>query len=1100
MVTKNILFIDSRVTQSNTQWAIDHLAPDTEYFILSAATDGVAQMQSILANYSNLSSISIQADGSTDALRLGSAALTASNIASYNAQFQAIGTRLSTTGTIDLLGINLTTAALQSIVDSVATSSLAASVRASSTLNGVYDGGNLLAATGVDVPGENWVGTAGADNHTGTVGNDTLSGGAGNDILRGSGGADIIDGGAGRDELWGGPGNDTLTAGDDGLGALMGDAGDDRLTGGAGNDNLYGGEGNDSLAGGAGDDYLSGDAGNDIVVGGAGNDTFEQYEGRDTLLGGDGDDRFTIRKYADRELVSVDGGAGDDVFTTYVGSNYSNTLTIAGGAGSDSYLFPVGDNTGYFTGAYTITDFSVGAGGDKIDVTPLLTFSSQGGRGYAGGNPFGAQGYLRLVQDGTNTLLQYDEDGATGTGTQWITAITLKDVVSTAVAGNILVAPNTAPSTQNTSGQSNEDQTYVFTSANFPFADVDAGAQFTSVRFNSLPASEVGSLKLNGQVVTASQVISASDIAAGLLVFVPAANANGTVPFDFSVSDSLSWSLSGRFDLAVQAINDAPTLSGIPSSTQTVTIAAAATLADFTVADVDSANLTLTLTATDGTINGLTDTNPALAGIQLTGTAASINTAIAGATFTATAPGAASISLSLSDGVATPVSATYSMNAQAGGVVVTPPVTPVPPGAPVTITAVTPTSNATAVEGTAAMATYHLSGAFSAATVVGANVWGYGANVTDYGALFYRTGNAAYSDSGWVAVTGSQVTLTRDITDFQLKVDVKTDSAIEYGESVAFVINQSSSNTTLTNSWYVNSIIQLVDSTSGTAGTTGAITPVSISAATPAANQKAVEGTSAMAGYHLSGALGADTVVSAGVMGFGAGSADFGALFYRAGNAAYSDSGWVAVTGGNVTLTKGITDFQLKVDVKTDTAVEYGESVSFVINQPASSTAVKDSWYVQNIIQLADPATTASGPVAITAVSPTQSVREGSTAMATYHLSGALGSESVVGAKVAGYGAIWSDYGDLFYHAGNAANSDSGWVAVSGSNVTLASGITDFQLKVDVKADALTEYGEAFAFVINQTATNTAVKDSWYVSAMVNVLEPVVIVGVPAIS
>jgi hypothetical protein len=112
-------------------------------------------------------------------------------------------------------------------------------------------------------------------------------------------------------------------------------------------------------------------------------------------------------------------------------------------------------------------------------------------------------------------------------------------------------------------------------------------------------------------------------------------------------------------------INYVPTLSGVPGTTQGVTAGSAAALADFTVADRDTSNmLTVTLTATNGTIGGLTDADTTAAGFQLTGTAAAINTALAGATFTAASAGAASITISVTDGVvSSPTTATYSLNA-----------------------------------------------------------------------------------------------------------------------------------------------------------------------------------------------------------------------------------------------------------------------------------------------------------------------------------------------------------------------------------------------------------------------------------------------------
>ena len=141
------------------------------------------------------------------------------------------------------------------------------------------------------------------------------------------------------------------------------------------------------------------------------------------------------------------------------------------------------------------------------------------------------------------------------------------------------------------------------------------------------------------------------------------------------------------------------------------------------------------------------------------------------------------------------------------------------------------------------------------------------------------------------------------------------------------------------------------------------VSPVKITATTLLADQKVVEGNAAMATYSLSAALGADTVVNASVVGNGADAgADYGALFYRTGSAAYSDLGWIAVTGNQVNLTVGLTNFQMKVDVKTDGITEYGESVSFVIEQLASSTALVNSWYVSSVIQLLDTAPAPPAP------------------------------------------------------------------------------------------------------------------------------------------
>jgi len=158
-------------------------------------------------------------------------------------------------------------------------------------------------------------------------------------------------------------------------------------------------------------------------------------------------------------------------------------------------------------------------------------------------------------------------------------------------------------------------------------------------------------------------------------------------------SVSIAWSFSDGSDMPpasgstvvnITAINDAPVLAGLPELAQGVTVGQAAALADFTVHDDDGddAPLTLTLIAVNGTLIGLDDRDPDAGGVQLSGTAAQINAAIAGATFTAAAAGEASIALELSDGE-DGMEATYQLMATAAPKPPSPPSPPAPqPPAP----------------------------------------------------------------------------------------------------------------------------------------------------------------------------------------------------------------------------------------------------------------------------------------------------------------------------------------------------------------------------------------------------------------------------------
>ncbi|RVT83144.1 Calx-beta domain-containing protein, partial [Inhella crocodyli] len=111
-----------------------------------------------------------------------------------------------------------------------------------------------------------------------------------------------------------------------------------------------------------------------------------------------------------------------------------------------------------------------------------------------------------------------------------------------------------------------EDGSHAFSAASFGFTATD-GDTLAAVRIDTLPGA--GSLTLNGNPVTAGQVIAAADLAN--LVFTPAANANGNgyAAFTFSVQDS-----SGDWDAApntltldVTPVNDDPVANADTAST-----------------------------------------------------------------------------------------------------------------------------------------------------------------------------------------------------------------------------------------------------------------------------------------------------------------------------------------------------------------------------------------------------------------------------------------------------------------------------------------------------------------------------------------------------
>ena len=261
--------------------------------------------------------------------------------------------------------------------------------------------------------GQTITGTNGGESLTGTFGNDTINALGGDDNVSGLPGDDVIDGGDGSDYLNGDAGNDIVNGGNDGD-FLFGGNGNDALSGQAGNDDLFGEAGDDVLSGGDGDDGLEGSDGDDILDGGDGQDFLSGGLGTNTLNGGLGNDQILADSTDGAQ--TIDGGGGDDTIRNFYRSSASSITT---GSGSDSIELLYANVGG---AVIVVTDFTAGAGGDLLKLSggdgALLSLLS----GWDGGsNPFGA-GFLRLQQNGADTLFQWDRDGA-GTGSGWETLV-----------------------------------------------------------------------------------------------------------------------------------------------------------------------------------------------------------------------------------------------------------------------------------------------------------------------------------------------------------------------------------------------------------------------------------------------------------------------------------------------------------------------------------------------------------------------------------------------------------------------------------------------------------------------------------------------------
>jgi Ca2+-binding RTX toxin-like protein len=121
-------------------------------------------------------------------------------------------------------------------------------------------------------------------------------------------------------QVFGQGGNDTVTL-NEASGALpranlFGGAGNDTQTGGSGADMVFGQSGNDTLLGKGGIDLLFGGSENDTLTGGDADDQVFGESGDDRMIWNPGDDTDLNEGGAGTDTVEVNGGNGDETFTT----------------------------------------------------------------------------------------------------------------------------------------------------------------------------------------------------------------------------------------------------------------------------------------------------------------------------------------------------------------------------------------------------------------------------------------------------------------------------------------------------------------------------------------------------------------------------------------------------------------------------------------------------------------------------------------------------------------------------------------------------------------------------------------------------------------
>ncbi len=222
-----------------------------------------------------------------------------------------------------------------------------------------------------------------------------------------------------------------------------------------------------------------------------------------------------------------------------------------------------------------------------------------------------------IVLTGSSSLANYEtaieqirfsNNSQTPNTTARTITVTVQDTSNatsnTATSTISVVSVNDAPTGGNRTVTTAEDTDFTFTTADFPFSDVD-GDPLTRVRIDTLPAD--GTVLLSGVAVTAGQIITVANITSGNLKFRPDANENGSpyTTFTFSVGEATTFAASpSTMTVNVTAVNDVPT-----GGNRTVTTAEDTdftfTTSDFPFSDVDGTTLArvrINTLPTDGTV------------------------------------------------------------------------------------------------------------------------------------------------------------------------------------------------------------------------------------------------------------------------------------------------------------------------------------------------------------------------------------------------------------------------------------------------------------------------------------------------------------------
>ena len=243
-----------------------------------------------------------------------------------------------------------------------------------------------------------------------------------------------------------------------------------------------------------------------------------------------------------------------------------NTMTITVAAVSDPPTASDSKVTTYENRDYTFTatDFSFAdVDGDTLTSVRIVTLpkSGTGALQFNGGNIGPRHSISRKVLD-AGRFTYRPPTNASGAGYASFTFTVHDDHLPSELTYTmtITVLPDVAPTASDNTVTTNEDTDYPFTAADFLFADADSAYTLASVKIVTLPGLSKGLLKLDGEAVSASDIVTKTQLDARGLTYVPPTKASGMgyASFAFQVYDGHLFSAS-RYIMTITVLPDAPT-------------------------------------------------------------------------------------------------------------------------------------------------------------------------------------------------------------------------------------------------------------------------------------------------------------------------------------------------------------------------------------------------------------------------------------------------------------------------------------------------------------------------------------------------------------